>query len=208
MRRDIFKDDVCRWRCSLWRLIWRELILYTGAFMVISLLDRQSLPTCRLESQLKMNSRYCLEKEKQMDFEKLIRWCRQQSTGFNKGSKVPWCLKCSGLPITFLLGFYVSLVVKRWWEQFAKLPWPDTIAIYLKGLLEGAPGVERVRARMIRRTIIRYILLAYILCIRRNSSRLSKRFPNMVTLVKTGIIRKDEAMRIGNEETRSMYGSR
>ena len=61
--------------------------------------------------------RFCLEKEQQINFEKLIRWCRQQSTG---------------LPITFLLGFYVSLVVKRWWEQYSKLPWPDTIAIYLK----------------------------------------------------------------------------
>ena len=67
-------------------------------------------------------ARFCLEKEQQIDFEKLIRWCRKQSTG---------------LPITFLLGFYVSLVVKRWWEQYSKLPWPDTIAIYLKGLLEG-----------------------------------------------------------------------
>ena len=61
---------------------------------------------------------------------------------------------------------------------------------------------------MIRRTIIRYLLLAYILCIRRNSSRLSKRFPNMATLVKTGIIRSDEALRIGNEEARTMFGSR
>ena len=102
----------------------------------------------------------------------------------------------------------MSLVVKRWWEQYCKLPWPDTIAIYLKGLLEGAPGVERVRARVIRRTIIRYLLLAYVLCIRRNSSRLSKRFPNMATLVKTGIIRSDEALRIGNEEARTMFGSR
>ena len=66
--------------------------------------------------------RFCLEKDQQINFEKLIRWCRKQSTG---------------LPITFLLGFYVSLVVKRWWEQYSKLPWPDTIAIYLKGLLEG-----------------------------------------------------------------------
>ena len=71
-----------------------------------------------------------------------------------------------------------------------------------------APGAQRVRARMIRRTIIRYLLLAYILCIRRNSSRLSKRFPNMETLVKTGIIRSDEALRIGNEEARTMFGSR
>jgi len=29
-----------RWRCSLWRLIWRELILYTGAFLVVSLIYR------------------------------------------------------------------------------------------------------------------------------------------------------------------------
>ncbi len=25
-----------------------------------------------------------------------------------------------GVPLTFLLGFYVSLVVKRWWEQYCK----------------------------------------------------------------------------------------
>ena len=78
----------------------------------------------------------------------------------------------------------------------------------LTGDFARAPGAERVRARMIRRTIIRYLLLAYVLCIRRNSSRLSKRFPNMATLVKTGIIRSDEALRIGNEEARTMFGSR
>ena len=128
-----------------------------------------------------------------MQLEKLIRWCRRQS---------------SGLPITFLLGFYVSLVVKRWWEQYCKLPWPDTIAIYLKGLVVGQPGQERVMARVIRRTVIRYCLLAYILCIRRLSSRLKKRFPNMFELVKTGIVRSDEAIRIGNEESTEMYGSR
>ena len=55
--------------------------------------------------------------QKQFKELKAFRWCRTQSTG---------------VPITFLLGFYVSLVVKRWWEQYCKLPWPDTIAIYLK----------------------------------------------------------------------------
>ena len=61
---------------------------------------------------------------------------------------------------------------------------------------------------MMRRTVIRYLLLAYILCIRRNSSRLTKRFPNMIELIKTGIVRADEARRIGKEESASMYGSR
>ena len=94
--------------------------------------------------------RYCLSVDHQMEFEKLIRWCRQQSTGgaaaaglccvAGLSSTVQYStVQCStvqysvaGLPITFLLGFYVSLVVKRWWEQYSKLPWPDTIAIYLK----------------------------------------------------------------------------
>ena len=81
--------------------------------------------------------------------------------------------------------------MKRWWEQYCKLPWPDTVAIYLKGLVVGQPGKQRVMARVIRRTVIRYCLLAYILCIRRLSSRLKKRFPNMCELVKTGIVRSD-----------------
>ena len=81
-----------------------------------------------------------------------------------------------GLPITFLLGFYVYLVVKRWWEQYCKLPWPDTMAFFLRGLV--VEGDEEVR-RLVRRTVIRYCLLAYILCIRKFSDRLRRRFPGI-----------------------------
>ena len=47
---------------------------------------------------------------------------------------------CSGLPLTFLLGFYVSLVVRRWWEQYCKLAreaWPDDISLSLRGVVTG-----------------------------------------------------------------------
>lgn len=30
-------------------------------------------------------------------------------------------------PITFLLGFYVSLIIKRWWAQYELLPWPGVL---------------------------------------------------------------------------------
>ena len=29
------------------------------------------------------------------------------------------------IPLTFVLGFYVNLVIQRWWEQFMHVAWPD-----------------------------------------------------------------------------------
>lgn len=162
---------MCRWRSSLWKLLWRELLVYTLTFLVISLIYR-----------------FALEDYQQIEFERLVKWCGRQYTG---------------LPLTFLLGFYVSLVVKRWWEQYCKLPWPDNIAIYLRGLITGCDD----QAKVVRRTIIRYCILSYILCIRRLSVRLRKRFPSMQEVIQVGLVRPDEAARLGEEDTPEMYGS-
>jgi hypothetical protein len=69
--------------------------------------------------------------------------------------------------MTFGLGFYVTLIVNRWWQQYQLLPWPDSLAIFIVGLLRG--GDER--ARLMRRNIMRYTLLAYVIAIRRVSIR-------------------------------------
>ena len=31
----------------------------------------------------------------------------------------------SYIPLSFVLGFYVSMIVSRWWKQFQNFPWPD-----------------------------------------------------------------------------------
>ena len=41
------------------------------------------------------------------------------------------------VPITFLIGFYVSQVVNRWWDQFMSLPWPDYLALSLVNFCPG-----------------------------------------------------------------------
>ena len=41
------------------------------------------------------------------------------------------------LPISFLVGFYVSNVVSRWWQQFQCLPWPDQLALKLANFVPG-----------------------------------------------------------------------
>lgn len=39
--------------------------------------------------------------------------------------------------MSFVLGFYVSLIVKRWWEQYKLLPWPDTLALFISAAIPG-----------------------------------------------------------------------
>ena len=41
------------------------------------------------------------------------------------------------VPITFLTGFYVSEVVRRYWDQFMSLPFPDNLALKLVTYVHG-----------------------------------------------------------------------
>ena len=47
-------------------------------------------------------------------FEKIVRHCEAMT---------------NLIPLTFVLGFYVSIVITRWWNQFVNIPWPDRYAI-------------------------------------------------------------------------------
>lgn len=46
------------------------------------------------------------------------------------------------IPMSFVLGFYVSLIVKRWWEQYKLLPWPDTLALFISAAIPGNVRME------------------------------------------------------------------
>jgi len=41
------------------------------------------------------------------------------------------------IPMSFVLGFYVTLIVKRWWEQYRLLPWPDSMALFVSAAIPG-----------------------------------------------------------------------
>ena len=104
-------------------------------------------------------------------------------------SLVTYCHdKLSSIPLTFVLGFYVSLIVSRWWRQYTLLPWPDSMAILVVTFLTG----KEERQRLMRRNIIRYILLSYCMATRAVSFRVKKRFPDLQHLVDAGLMREDE----------------
>ena len=86
------------------------------------------------------------------------------------------------IPLSFVLGFYVSYVASRWWQQFLAIPWPDksfhTIACYIPGFDE--------ESRMLRRSLLRWMNLAMILVLRSISSAVKQRFPTLDHVVEAG----------------------
>lgn len=79
-------------------------------------------------------------------------------------------------------GFYVTLVVSRWWGQFENIPWPDRLAALVGGHVRGADEASRLT----RRTLMRYANLSGVLIYRSVSTAVYKRFPTMEHLVQAG----------------------
>lgn len=101
--------------------------------------------------------------------------------------------------MSFVLGFYVTLVVRRWWEQYRLLPWPDTLALYISA---GIPGADE-RGRLMRRNIVRYAVLAYVITLQRVSLRVKRRFPTWQHVVDSGLMMESEKKIIEMMDSRS-----
>lgn len=83
-------------------------------------------------------------------------------------------------------GFYVTLVVNRWWAQYTSIPLPDQLMCVISASVH---GVDQ-RGRLLRRTLIRYANLASVLVLRSVSTRVLKRFPTMEHVVDAGADRR------------------
>lgn len=92
------------------------------------------------------------------------------------------------IPLSFVLGFYVSYVASRWWQQFLAIPWPDklfhSVACFIDGFDE--------ESRMLRRSLMRYMNLALILVLRSISSAVKQRFPTLEHVVEAGFMTNQE----------------
>ncbi|XP_053271365.1 bestrophin-3 isoform X2 [Pleuronectes platessa] len=92
------------------------------------------------------------------------------------------------IPVTFVLGFYVTLVVNRWWNQFVNLPWPDRLMFHISSCVQGKDEY----GRLLRRTLIRYVNLTSLLIFRSVSTAVCKRFPTMDHVVEAGFMTTEE----------------
>lgn len=117
----LLKLLLTRWRGSVLKLIWRDLLIYLSLFSVLHVLYH-----------------WILDDNQKQVYEKLQQYCRQYE---------------ETIPISFVLGFFVTTVTHRWWDQFQVIPWPYSIAVYVSSTLHGYDEVGRA----MRRTIMRYV---------------------------------------------------
>ncbi|KAH8301982.1 hypothetical protein KR044_001477 [Drosophila immigrans] len=150
-----------KWRGSVYKLVWRELVAYLCLYLTINVVYR-----------------FALTPNQQTLFLKVRNYFGQQ---------------LESIPMSFVLAFYVNLVVKRWWEQYRLLPWPDTLALFISAAIPNSTGgVNNETGRLMRRNIMRYMVLAYVITLQRISLRVKRRFPSTQHLVDAGLMHESE----------------
>ncbi|XP_005408190.1 PREDICTED: bestrophin-1 isoform X2 [Chinchilla lanigera] len=92
------------------------------------------------------------------------------------------------IPVSFVLGFYVTLVLTRWWNQYENVPWPDRLMSQVSAYVEGRDE----HGRMLRRTLMRYAILGHVIILRSVSTAVYKRFPSLQHLVQAGFMTPGE----------------
>ncbi|KAL5106623.1 Bestrophin-1 [Taenia crassiceps] len=140
----IFLKILRRWKGSLYKLVWVDLLLYLFAYYAISLTYRLALP----------------EPQKRV-FEDVVRFCENM-----KGN----------IPVSFLLGFFVSGVIGRWYKMYMYIPWMNQIAYATMSCINCA---DKAISREIRLSLMRYMNLAWILLMRRISDQIADRFKQL-----------------------------
>ncbi|VDL65316.1 unnamed protein product [Nippostrongylus brasiliensis] len=96
--------------------------------------------------------------------------------------------KLDYIPLTFMLGFFVTIIVGRWKEIFNNIGWIDSTALLTATYLRG----NDEKSRLTRRNIIRYMVLAQVLTFRDVSMQVMRRFPTLDTVVAGGLMTEAE----------------
>ncbi|XP_030745652.1 bestrophin-4-like isoform X2 [Sitophilus oryzae] len=151
-----FLKLLARWRGSIYKLVWIDLIVFLLIYYGLNL-------TYRL----------LLDETGKALFETIVKYC------YDYGSLIP---------LSFVLGFYVSVVMTRWWNQYTTIPFPDPLAVFVSATVHG----QDERGRVMRRTIMRYVCLSVTMTFTMIAPRVKKRFPTLDHFVEAGLLHESE----------------
>lgn len=151
-----------RWRGSIYKLVWLDLVLFLMLYYIFNL-------TYRL----------LLDEDSKRKFEGVVNYCNFHG---------------NVIPLSFVLGFYVTVVMNRWWNQYTSIPWPDSIAVFVSATIHG----QDERGRLMRRSILRYVCLCLTMVLTMISPRVKKRFPALQNFVDAGLLLENEKLIMDN----------
>jgi len=130
--------------------------------------------------------RFFLDEVGKQQFEVISKWCKDY---------------LDLIPLSFVLGFYVNLVMQRWWDMYSNLPSTDTLSIFVSNSIHG----QDERCRLMRRTIMRYVNLSYVLILAMISTRVKKRFPTLDHIVDAEVMLPNEKNIFDDLNSRSCH---
>ncbi|CAJ0602558.1 unnamed protein product [Cylicocyclus nassatus] len=160
-----------RWKGSIWRSVWIELVLFLALYYCIRAFYYYGIPALDESGELGY-------KEKLLSLSKL----------FNEYTK--------NIPLTFLLGFYVANIVSRWWSQFECLSWPEDLLSVVCMMFHDNTDSSKKK----RHQIARYLNLVAALAWRDISDKIRLRFPSTHNLVDAGLMNEQEYERLEKME--------
>ncbi|KAM9719122.1 bestrophin-4 [Menidia menidia] len=116
-----FSRLLFRWKGSIYRLVYKEFLLFCGTYLFFSVLYR-----------------FFLTPKQQDLFERVALYCDKFTNA-------------NFIPVLFVLGFYVTLAFNRWWGQYTSFPLPDNLMMVVSGNVHGADERGRLLRRTLMR---------------------------------------------------------
>lgn len=174
---------LCRWRGSIYKLIWVDLLVFSILYSTIALIYHLS----------PISSPGLLEAHKQiLNF---LDYVKSMS---------------NSLPISFILGFFVTLVVNRWIDQFNYLPTSDGVSLLTCAYIQIPSRISTKKASLvtadevavIRQSIARYINLAAVLCFQTIAPNVRKVYENTQNYITSGLMTEKEHEFFGQVDPR------
>ena len=159
----IFKRIWRHFKEGLWGKTAKMIIIYLIVYYIINITIIQIL--CARSHDMAFKTFICL------DYDRTFKDLVAKETDFTR-------------ILTFLLGFYVSFTIGRWWKQVTSIPRIDSICLSIGGFVwcdrskndRDVYVEDGMSVKQFKQTIVRYCLLSWTMCMSMVSPPLRDKF--------------------------------
>ena len=172
--------------------LWYVVAVYLLLYYIINIVFIQVLQTCDKEDVPSQNGTIGMILHSQ-SMQSIIKEMHTAEKGFTT-------------LLTFFLGFYVSFIIVRWWQQVSQVPTIDEIGQTLHGLV-GVDSDDRSNEEIVKlqqkfkETIVRYCLLSWTMCLSGFSLPLKMKFLTEREYLNSGLLKYEEYLRLNAAAT-------